>query len=112
MAEQRHLDFEELDRRSIPELWTLDEIYESIGQDTFARFSEDHRLERKPAGIHADPLATYVCMWANSPPDGGLIAVGIEDDGTISGCKARTDHLIEVERRIRSELVPDAAFTT
>lgn len=51
-------------------------------------------------------------MWANTPPDGGLIAVGVEDDGKVTGCKLRTDHTVEVERRIQSELVSDARFET
>ena len=57
-------------------------------------------------------LAVYVSMWANTPPAGGLIAVGIEDDGKITGCTTQGQHAVEVERRIRNDLVPDAVFTT
>ena len=116
--EQRHFDFEEppeppLDRRSVWQLWTVDEIYEEATTgELLRRFYEDERVERKSAGIHAESLATYVCMWANSPPDGGLIVLGIEDDGTITGCSNHDLRLVDEERRIRSDLVSDAVFTT
>src|SRR5262245_18255385 len=107
---QRTFDWERLERLSVLELWTPDEIFDNATQDTLAKFYEDQRVERKSAGIHADSLATYVCMWANTPPDGGVMALGVEDDGSVTGCSARSEQLVEVERRIRSELVPDAVF--
>ena len=88
MVEQRHFDFPELERKAVPELWSVDEIYSGLDHENFSKFNEDQRLERKPPGIHADSLATYVCMWANTPPDGGLIAVGLED-GTGKASDAR-----------------------
>ena len=92
--------------------WTPDEIYEGVDADRLSNFYEDDRFQRKPAGIHSDALAVYVSMWANTPPAGGLIAVGIEDDGKITGCTTQGQHAVEVERRIRNDLVPDAVFTT
>jgi ATP-dependent DNA helicase RecG len=102
----------ELERKSVPELWTVDEIFEEVAEDTLGRFIEDQRLERKTAGTHAESLATDVCMWANTPPDGGIIAVGVEDKGEVTGCRSKTQFVLDVERRIRSDLVPDAVFTT
>jgi len=59
---------------------------------------EDRRIERKPPGIHLEPIGEYFCMWANTAPDGGLIAVGIDDDGGITGCKLlTTEKLNELE---------------
>lgn len=109
---QLELDFDGAERKSVPELWTVDEIYNDATGENLRNFYEDQRLERKSAAIHADPLATYVCMWANTPPDGGIIAVGIEDDGRITGCSQKGEHVVDVERRIRSDLVPDANFLT
>ena len=46
-------------------------------------------------------------------PKGGVIVVGIDDqDGSVTGCTAKTENVVDVERRIRNELVPDAVFTT
>jgi hypothetical protein len=76
---QLEIDFETADRRSVLGLWRVDEIFNDATGDLLSQMNEDDRIERKPAGIHAESLATYVCMWANTPPVGGLIAVGVED---------------------------------
>ena len=37
-------------------------------------------------------------MWANSQPDGGIIFIGISDDGKIIGCKNNEqDHINAIE---------------
>lgn len=48
---------------------------------------EDRRLERKPAKTHAPVLGTYFSMWSNTAPAGGITVLGIENNGSISGCK-------------------------
>jgi ATP-dependent DNA helicase RecG len=64
---------------------TVEEVWNRASPDLLQRLGEDRRVERKPAGIHATELATYFSMWANTA-DGGLIVVGMENDGTITGC--------------------------
>ena len=67
-------------------LMSGDEIYERATTEFLRGLPEDRRIERKPATVHAEQLGSvYFPMWANTP-DGGLLVVGIEDDGTISGC--------------------------
>ncbi len=44
---------------------------------------EDSSFDRKSAKIDLKTLATIICSFANA--NGGIIAVGIEDDGKISG---------------------------
>ena len=76
-------------------LLSPDEIYQlSDGGEIMRRLGEDRRLERKPGGFHAKQLGEYVCMWANTSPSGGLIAVGIEDAGSVSGCHQMTQEQI------------------
>lgn len=48
------------------QLWTPDDIYNNANAETVASFKEDGRVERKPCGIHAEVLAEWVCMWANT----------------------------------------------
>ena len=67
-----------------PALLTPDEIFAS--GENIIQFKEDKRVERKPSGVQPRLLGEYISMWANSGPSGGLIAVGIADDGTPSGC--------------------------
>ena len=38
-------------------------------------------------------------MWANTPASGGVILIGVENDGTISGClRVTQDHINELQR--------------
>ncbi len=69
------------------QLWTPDDIYNNARAQVIQDFKEDSRVERKPCGIHADALADWVCMWANTQPYGGIVFIGVEDNGAISGCR-------------------------
>ena len=62
-----------------------DEIYAHATQEFLGRFSEDRRYERKPARIKPLVLQEWFSMFANTP-DGGLIAVGVADNGEMEGC--------------------------
>ena len=72
------------------QLWTPDDIYTHAKEEVIRAFSEDSRVERKPCGIHAESLADWVCMYANTQPHGGIVFLGVENDGTISGCRKLT----------------------
>ena len=69
-------------------LMPVDEIYEKVDQELLERLKEDRRIERKPEGIHARQLGDYFSMWANTIPEGGLLVVGMADDGVVTGCLA------------------------
>jgi ATP-dependent DNA helicase RecG len=109
---QQTFDWERFERLSVLELWTPDEIFEYATDELLAKFYEDQRIERKPAGFHAEAIAIYVCMWANTPPDGGVLVLGIEDDGTITGSSHVAAQQVDNERRVRSDLVRDAPFSS
>lgn len=89
-------------------LLSPDEIYEKIDQELLSAFKEDRRLERKPAGTHFDALGDYFAMWANTLPEGGLLVVGMENDGSFSGChKLSQNQLNEIEK-CHQTFCPDA----
>jgi ATP-dependent DNA helicase RecG len=91
---------------------TVGEMYERADQALLQGLGEDRRIERKPAGIHADALGIYFSMWANTAPEGGLLAIGIENDGSISGClKASTEHMNSLEQSGHI-FCPDARYET
>ena len=86
-------------RDTPPALLTVDEIYAAASQSLFEKLHEDRRIERKPAGIHARQLGEYFCMWANTPTEGGIIAVGVENDGSMSGCSEKAQsHINDLEK--------------
>lgn len=65
-------------------LLTPDEIWESAAT-LVPHLREDRRIERKPPRFDARALGDYFSMWANTSPDGGLVVVGIGDDGELLG---------------------------
>jgi len=78
---------------------TPDEIYALADSELVKKIEEDRRIERKPAGTHQKTLAQYFSMWANTPSDGGVIAIGVEDNGDISGTMlVGVEHLNDLER--------------
>ncbi|MCU1272178.1 MAG: dependent helicase RecG [Acidobacteriaceae bacterium] len=86
-----HIDQYEIDWPK-PEglrLLTPDEIYAKGDVDLLASVKEDRRIEKKPIAYQCRALSEYFSMWANTPPDGGLIVLGMENDGSvIRGCES------------------------
>jgi len=83
-----------------------DEIYAHATQEFLGRFSEDRRYERKPARIKPLVLQEWFSMFANTP-DGGLIAVGVADNGEMEGCSCLSQNQLNELEKIK-RLVPDA----
>ena len=57
---------------------------------------EGQTFDRKRARIESKALAVIMVAMANA--DGGTIAIGIEDDGTISGINGMTEHINDLLR--------------
>jgi ATP-dependent DNA helicase RecG len=93
-------------------LLTAPEIYQKADSSLLARLAEDRRIERKPVGIHPDHLGTYFSMWANSPTEGGLVAIGIEDNGEISGCASASSSKINELEKAGRTFCPEARYET
>jgi ATP-dependent DNA helicase RecG len=85
-----------------------DEIYAEISQALLAELAEDRRLERKSSGIHGKELGDYICMWANTIPDGGLIVIGMEDKGAFSGCHKLSAQQLNTLEKAHYAYCPDA----
>jgi len=91
-------------------LMTPDEIYSSASQELLQRLNEDRRIERKPAGIHANAFGDYFSLWANAVPDGGIVVFGIENDGRITGCSQQTTARLNELERAGEVYCPDARY--
>jgi ATP-dependent DNA helicase RecG len=89
-------------RSDLPELWMADDIYVTAlkeGAERLLRFREDNRVEWKSARYSPKELADYFSMWANTQPHGGLIVIGIENNGDITGClNVGSDKVSEFEQ--------------
>jgi len=87
-----------------------DEIFDQLNQANVHEFFEDRRLERKPANIHPRELSEYFSMWANTLPDGGLIAVGISDEGFVTGLSSLGQQRINTLEKTGIDFCPDAKY--
>lgn len=93
----------------LPELWTPDDIYANCDQKTIEMFSEDRRVERKRVEVSQRDFAAYLSMWANTQPYGGIVFVGVDNDGVLRGClHTSVAHLNEFETARR--LCGDARY--
>ena len=94
---QLELDFH-APLETLPQLWTPDDIFQSCNASILEKFGEDSRVERKLATISQKDLAEYASMWANTQPYGGVVFIGIKNDGTIVGCKrTENSHINDLE---------------
>ena len=93
------------------QLLTPDEIYEQA-ERFVGLLKEDRRIERKTGGIHSQSLGEYFSMWANTSPDGGLIVVGIEDDGSVSGLKTLDHKPLNTLEKCGYDRCPQAFYDT
>lgn len=91
-------------------LMSVSELYANLSQGLLEELSEDRRIERKPPGIHARALGDYISMWGNTPPDGGIIVVGIEDSGVCTGLAAMGSNRLNELERASQDFVPDAKY--
>jgi ATP-dependent DNA helicase RecG len=91
-------------------LLTVEEIYGRASVELFQQLKEDRRVERKPSGIQARVLGDYFSMWANTAPDGGLIVVGMTDEGRIDGCARLSQNAVNHLEKTQMEYCPDARF--
>lgn len=94
---------------SLTQLWTPDDIFNLADAAVILSFGEDPRVERKRAQVSQKSLAEYVSMWANTQPHGGIVYIGVENDGGVSGCKNTEQEHFNSLRQV-GRLVPDARF--
>lgn len=92
------------------QLLTPDEIYADADELLLASLDEDRRIERKPATYKPRALGEYFSMWANTSPDGGLIALGIADDGELLGCRTLSQKQINALDLVKDHYCPDARY--
>jgi ATP-dependent DNA helicase RecG len=86
-----------------------DEIYQNA-ESFMAGLKEDRRFERKTAKASPRSLGEYFSMWANTVADGGLIALGIEDGGEITGCQCLSQSELNEREQAGRTYCPEARY--
>jgi ATP-dependent DNA helicase RecG len=95
-----------------PALLSPDQIYAQADQKLLSTFGEDRRLERKSSGIAAATLGEYFSMWANTSTDGGLIAIGVRDNGVIEGLSRLGEPRLNEIEQAGANYCPDAKYSS
>ncbi len=72
--------------------------------------TESQLFDRKSARIDAKALAITIIAFANA--DGGKIALGVEDDGTLTGVDGKKEHVNELLRASYDYCVPSVTIST
>lgn len=79
-----------LERPTLDALIKPDQIFESEDWPFVVKQPENTRFERKSGRVRPEALAECLSAFGNGPAvEGGVVAIGIENDGSVSGC----DHL-------------------
>lgn len=91
-------------------LLTVEEIYQRTSFELLQELKEDRRIERKSARIQPKALAEYFSMWANTVPDGGIVVVGMNDEGAAGGCTSLSQNDLNRLEKTGMEYCPDARF--
>jgi ATP-dependent DNA helicase RecG len=105
MVHQEEFDFT---HRPNPGVLSADDIYRDADAALLKALAEDRRIERKPAAFGPRQLGEYFSMWANTLPDGGLIAVGMEDGGTMQGLSGLSQGQLNELEKTGMTFCPDA----
>jgi ATP-dependent DNA helicase RecG len=102
-----------LDRPPIESLYKPDQIYESNDTGLFSRLTEDPRFDRKSGKSEPRQLAKYLSAFGNGPSvDGGVLAIGVEKDGKITGCKHLSQGELSGIETCGQNFCPDGRFVS
>lgn len=102
-----------LERPTLDALFKPDQIFESDDGDFITRLTEDTRFDRKSGRIDAQGLAVCLSAFGNGPAvEGGVIAVGIEKNGRVSGCKSLSEAKLQQIETAGRDICPDGRFNT
>ena len=88
---------------------TPEDIFINSEESVIRSLSEDKRFERKRASYSPKQLGDYFSMWANTP-EGGLIAIGIEDSGEWTGCRHLSQAELNAREKTGADYCPEASY--
>jgi ATP-dependent DNA helicase RecG len=106
-SEQLPLPFDEpFSANDQPELWTPRDIWVRFNAQMILHFLEDRRIDYKSGvKVSFDDLATYQSAFSNTP-DGGIVCFGVNDDGSLRGCKRLEQRILNEIEKIHLQRCP------
>ena len=110
----QQLDFlEMLERPTVEALVKPDQVFASDDWKFVVGHPENTRFERKSAKADGKVLAETLSAFGNGPAvEGGVVAIGIEKDGTVTGCSSYSEEKIQKLEFMGRDHCPDGRFVT
>ncbi|OEC93275.1 MULTISPECIES: ATP-binding protein [unclassified Rhizobium] len=85
-----------LERPTVDALIKPEQIFDSEDWKFITEQPENTRFERKSARAKAEVFAICLSAFGNGPAvEGGVVAIGIENDGAVTGCKSLSNEKIQ-----------------
>lgn len=104
---------EVLERPTLDALIKPDQLFESDDWRFIAAQPENTRFERKSARVKPETLAECLSAFGNGPAvEGAVVAIGIENDGTVSGCTGVGPDKVAALEYMGRDHCPDGRFKT
>lgn len=102
-----------LERPTVEALAKPDFLFTTDDWRLVVSHPENTRLERKSARIDPKDLAICLSAFGNGPAvEGGVVIIGVEDDGTISGCANAPESKLKQLEFMGRDHCPDGRFVT
>lgn len=86
------------------------EAFAHANEQMLDRLIENSVMERKSGKVKPSVLSEYFSMWSNTSPHGGLLIIGVEDDGTKTGLLSLSHSQIADIELAGPNLCPDARY--
>jgi len=86
------------------------EVFENFDAELLYQIREDRRFERKSANMKGKDMAPSLSMFANNSPDGGLLVIGVEDDGTVTGFQSQSEDAVNQLEKAFRDHCPESRY--
>lgn len=102
-----------MEKPRLDAMFKPDQIFESDDGAFIVRLTEDTRFDRKSGRVDGNGLAICLSAFGNGPAvEGGVVAVGIEKDGRVTGCKHLSEGKLQEIETAGRDRCPDGRFST
>ncbi|HEY8124011.1 MAG TPA: RNA-binding domain-containing protein [Methylocystis sp.] len=102
-----------LERPTVEALVKPDHVFASDDWQFVVSHPENTRFDRKSGRIDPKDLAICLSSFGNGPAvEGGVVLIGVEKDGTITGCRSIPETKLQQLEYMGRDHCPDGRFAT
>ncbi len=112
MVQQLSL-LELLEQPTVEALVKPDHVFNTDDWQFVVQHPENTRFDRKSSRIASKGLAECLSAFGNGPAvEGGVVVIGIEKDGTVTGCSSLPEEKVQQLELMGRDHCPDGRFAT